>query len=448
MIDHFLRSSIPAGVPTKRCAVILFLALWISPALHAHLQPTTLIALDIAQDHVAMSVHIPLSELELAFGHDVSRNPEQRMPEWEAPFRAYLVRHIRPLTPAGKPWTVQVLDMKAERAEQTRSGPFQEVTVQIRLTPPTPADLRDFDLHYDVILHQVVTHKALVSVQNDWAGGQLQPVQVGRIAVDTATTKIEPLAVHLGAGSWQTGFRAMVSLGMQHIREGTDHMLFLLVLLLPATLRANGRRWGAYGGSRYSLTRLVKIVSAFTLGHSVTLLAGALHWLTLPQRPVEVLIACSILVTAIHAIRPIFPGREQQVAAGFGLIHGLAFATVLADLHLSGGPMALSILGFNLGIELMQLFLIAITVPWLTLLSLTPVHRHLRVGGAVLAIIAAAGWIGNRVSGESNWIERGMTAVTPLAPLGVLILAMISIAAYLANTSRPGPAYINERNPQ
>lgn len=55
------------------------------------------------------------------------------------------------------------------------------------------------------------------------------------------------------------------------------------------------------------------MVSAFTLGHSVTLLAGTLHWLTLPQQPVEVLIACSILVTAIHAIRPLFPGREPQV---------------------------------------------------------------------------------------------------------------------------------------
>jgi len=433
------------GARPLRYALVFLSASWILLPAEAHLQPTTLVALEIGQDRVAMNLHIPLNELELAFGHDVTQRPEQTMAAWEAPFREYLTQHIRPVTPAGKPWTVQVLEMKVERAEQIRSGPFQEVTVHTFLIPPTAADLRDFVLHYDVIMHQVVTHKALVSVQSDWAAGRVEPVQVGLIAVDTATTRIEPLAIHLGEGSWQAGFQAMVSLGMQHIREGTDHLLFLLVLLLPATLLVNRRKWGIYGGSRYSLARLVKIVSAFTLGHSVTLLAGALHWLTLPQQPVEVLIACSILVTAVHAIRPIFPGREQQVAAGFGLVHGLAFATVLADLHLPAGPMALSIFGFNLGIELMQLFVIALTVPWLILLSLTPGHRWVRVGGAVLAAVAAAGWIVNRVSGESNWIERGMTAITRIAPLGILILAMIAIAAYVANTIRTGAACLNER---
>ena len=143
---------------------------------------------------------------------------------------------------------------------------------------------------------------------------------------------------------------------MRHIAEGTDHLLFLLVLLLPAPLLlTKGRRWGGFGGVGYSLRRLLLIVTAFTLGHSFTLLLGALGWVRLPSQPVEVLIAVSILVSAGHAVRPLFPGREAWVAAGFGLVHGLAFASTLANLHLEAGPMALSILGFNLGIELMQL---------------------------------------------------------------------------------------------
>jgi uncharacterized protein (TIGR03437 family) len=91
------------------------------------------------------------------------------------------------------------------------------------------------------------------------------------------------------------------------------------------------------------------------------------------------LIAFSILVSAVHALRPLFPGKEIYVAAGFGLVHGLAFATVLSCLQLNAGPMALSILGFNLGIELMQLFVIAVTMPWLVLLSLTPLYPRVRV---------------------------------------------------------------------
>jgi len=142
----------------------------------------------------------------------------------------------------------------------------------------------------------------------------------------------------------------------------------------------------------------------------------------------------SILVTAAHAVRPLFPGREARIAAAFGLVHGLAFATVLADLHLSFGPLALSILGFNLGIEMTQLFVIAITMPWLILLSLTPAHHYVRTGGAVLAAIAAVGWIANRVSGESNVVERWMTVFTGYSPLAVLALALIAIPAYLRAT--------------
>ena len=298
------------------------------------------------------------------------------------------------------------------------------------LIPPSGAGVRDFVLRYDVIMHQVVTHKALVSVRSDWQSGHIEPTQVGVIAVNTETTKIDPLPIHLEEGSSWAGFKRMVAMGSEHIREGTDHLLFLLVLLLPATLIVRGRSWGEFGGSEYSFRRLIRIVTAFTLGHSITLLAGAMHWLTLPQQPVEVLIACSILVTAVHAIRPIFPGQEAQIAAGFGLVHGLAFATVLADLRLSAVPMALSILGFNIGIELTQLFVIAVTVPWFIVLSLTPAHPWVRVGGALLSGVAACGWILNRISGESNVVERLMTAVTAFAPLGVLVLAGIAIPAY------------------
>lgn len=416
---------------------VIFLVGWawcFAVSTYAHQQPITLVILDARADQVDMKLHIPLGELELAFGHNVTQRPEATISEWSEPLKAYLREHIRPVAANGQPWSVQVREMRVDGAEQTQSGPYQEVLVHLSLVPPAGGSLRDFLLRYDVILHQVVTHKALVSVHSNWAAGRTEPSQVGTIAVNTGTGQIEPLAVHLEQGSWWTGFTRMVRLGMQHIREGTDHLLFLIVLLLPATLTVQDRRWGCYGGLHYSLVRLAKIVTAFTLGHSVTLLAGALHWLTLPQQPVEVLIACSILVTAIHAIRPLFPGWEAQVAAGFGLVHGLAFATVLADLQLAAGPMALSILGFNLGIELMQLFVIAVTVPWFVLLSLTPAHRWVRLGGAALAAIAASGWIVNRVSGDPNEIERLMNSVTAFAPLGILLLAGIAIPAYLYTT--------------
>ena len=386
-------------------------------------------------DSVSMSLHLPLNELELAFGHDVTQNPEQTNTAWGPALREYLAKHIHPVSASGEPGGVRVTDMTVGSAEQTQSGRFQEVTAVVTLLPPPGADPRKFTLNYDVIMHQVVTHKALVSLRSDWGTGRTEPARVGVIAVDTGTATIDPLVIDLGTDSWWTGFSKMVSLGMQHIREGFDHLLFLIAMLLPATLRARGREWGAFGGTHYSFVRLVSIVSAFTLGHSATLLAGALHWVRLPQQPVEVLIAFSILVTAIHAIRPIFPGREAQIAAGFGLVHGLAFATVVADLNLTAGRLAVSILGFNLGIELMQLFVIALIIPWLILLSVTPAHRWVRLGGAALSAVAAVGWIVNRVSGESNIIERWMISCSRMAPLGILPLALVTIPAWFLTTS-------------
>ena len=184
---------------------------------------------------------------------------------------------------------------------------------------------------------------------------------------------------------------------MQHIAGGLDHLLFLFVLLLPAPLLPAGKRWGAFRGLRGSFGQLLKIVTAFTLGHSLTLLIGGLGWLRLPQKPVEILIAVSILVSAIHAIRPIFAGKEPWVAGGFGLVHGLAFSTSIAQFGFSTWSLLMTILGFNLGIELMQLAIVLLVVPTLILLSRSGRYAPVRLAGATLAALAALTWIGARV---------------------------------------------------
>src|SRR6201999_1656522 len=100
-------------------------------------------------------------------------------------------------------------------------------------------------------------------------------------------------------------------------------------LLLPAPLVALAGRWRGRATMRRSLVHILGIVTAFTLGHSLTLALSGFGLVRLPSRPVEVLIAISILVSAIHAMRPLFPGREALIAASFGLVHGLAFASAL-----------------------------------------------------------------------------------------------------------------------
>lgn len=399
--------------------------------LFAHQSPTTLVFLDVKPESVAMELQMPLGELELAFGHDITQNTETLVTRLRPELQEYLTNHIRPTT-RNQPWSVTFAEMQVGAAEQTQSGPYQEITAHLILTPPAGVSPREFVLNYDVIMHQVVTHSALVAVRRDWETGKTgeQPNGIGLIKVDTASAQIYPLKINLEQGSWWSGFTGMIALGAAHIKEGTDHLLFLLVLLLPAPLLVKDGRWANFGGTKYSIARLLKIVTAFTVGHSITLLVGASGWLLPPQQPIEVLIAVSILISAVHAVRPIFSGREIYIAAGFGLVHGLAFATVLSNFNLNAGAMALSILGFNVGIELMQLFVIALVVPWLILLGQTAFYQWIRIGGAVLAAIAALVWIVERVSGSPNKIGGFVQNIAEFAHLGILVLALIALSVY------------------
>jgi hypothetical protein len=225
-----------------------------------------------------------------------------------------------------------------------------------------------------------------------------------------------------------SGFEGAFHLGVSHIAEGTDHLLFLLVLLLPAPLLVCGGRWDRRASVQRSLLQILRIVTAFTLGHSLTLALAAFGLVQLPSRPVEVLIAVSILVSAIHAIRPLFPGREAAIAAFFGLIHGLAFASTLGDLGFSSWYRLVSLLGFNLGIEAMQLTVVAITLPSLLLLSRLRAYALLRIGGACFAAIAAIGWIVERSFNTENVINPFVESVARHAPWIATALLLLSLS--------------------
>ncbi|MEV7733190.1 HupE/UreJ family protein [Streptomyces sp. NPDC088921] len=315
------------------------------------------------------------------------------------------------------------------------------------LTPPAGADVRHFTFAYDVIVHQVVTHTVLVTVRQDWAAGQVDgegTTQVGTIRIDTRTMTVPALKVDLGDGSAWRGFLAMVKLGSDHILTGTDHLLFLLILLLPAPLAATGRRWDGLVGARRALGRIGRITLAFTAGHSVALAVTALGRLDVPGWPIEAFIAASILVGAIHAVRPLFPGKEAQVAGVFGLGHGMAFSFVLAEMHLSTGQLVTSLLGFNLGIELVQLLLVGLALPSLLVLARLRVQPALRLTGAVLTGTAAAGWLADRL-GLPNPVARaadsaGSHTTLLLASLTVTALAATASTLTTRRHARPGPA--------
>lgn len=411
------------------CSVI-FIILGITPVQSlAHQSPNSLVFLDVSPDRVAMEIQLPIPELELAFGNNISKNPGTLIKRLGPQLEEYLQAHIHACMDKNHPWAVEIDELKMDKGKYIESGiDYWELVVHIILKPQAGENTRKFILDYDVIMHQVINHVALVAIRSDWETGSTGVTdEASVINWNIKDNVIYPLEVNLEKGSWWTGFKKMVVLGMNHIKEGTDHLLFLIVLLLPCMLFSKGKRWVQSGGTKNNFLRLLKIVTAFTIGHSATLLIGALEWLKVPAQPVEILIAFSILISAAHAIYPIFPGKETYVAAGFGLIHGLAFASVLANLDLGAGTMALTILGFNLGIELMQLFVIALIAPWQILLSKTPFYTWVRIPGAIVAAIAALAWIAERSSGNANFITLVITRASQYGWYCVMALATVAI---------------------
>jgi hypothetical protein len=403
-----------------------------------HPMPNTIVLLDVKTKGVAAELQLPLSELQLALGFDASKDAQLALKRVTPGLQQYLLQHIRPTTNDGRPWNVIIEKMNLQDAQQTAAGKYQELTVHVYMQPPADASVRSFIFNYDVIVHQVVTHDVLVSVRNDWDAGlhETSPLEVGVIHVDVQSNTIAPLKVNLDEGSKWKGFISMLQLGIKHISEGTDHLLFLLVLLLPAPLLVDRKKWSHFGGTKYSVVRLVRIVTAFTIGHSFTLLLGAIGWVKLPSQPVEILIALSIFISAIHAIRPLFPGKEIYIAAGFGLVHGLAFASVLSNLNLDAARMALSILGFNLGIEIMQLLAIALVIPWLIILSRTSTYVYVRIVGGALAGIAALAWMQERITGLANAVTDFILQGAKYGYIAIFILAIITIITILLQRTK------------
>lgn len=398
--------------------------LLIGTPLHGHNMPQSAVMLDFGHDAVSVDLILPIQELELAFKQPLLQEPASILANYEPQLRAYLHEHIQPITTDGRPWTVEIetLDL------QIRDQPY-DLLAHVRMTPPAGASVRKFRFNYSVTNHEVMSHIAIVTVRSDWDTAVFSghPENLGMLQFTVTGMDIDR-----SRGSWTEGFKAVFKHGMRHIAEGPDHLLFLLALLLPAPLLAAGKRWGKHDGLKPTFLKLIKIVSAFTIGHSLTLAIAGLGWLKLPSQPVEILIAVSILVTAVHAVRPCFAGKEIYIAAGFGLVHGLAFASTLTEFGFIRWYLALTILAFNLGIEVMQLFVVACVVPWLILLSRTACYAWVRVAGAIFAGTAALGWIAERAFSFHNPMETVVASLAHRAWFVVGALALVSLTLLIA----------------
>jgi HupE / UreJ protein len=198
----------------------------------------------------------------------------------------------------------------------------------------------------------------------------------------------------LGSGSWWEQLSAYVHEGVWHIWLGFDHILFLLSLLLPAVLLLRNGKWQPAESFGAAFLDVAKIVTAFTVAHSITLSLAALGVVTPPSRWIESGIALSVVLAAVNNIFPLVRHGRWLAAFGFGLIHGFGFASALKDLGLPTGSLALSLFGFNVGVELGQLAIVTAFLPLAFLLRSTWAYRRVVLIGGSATIAAIAGvWL-------------------------------------------------------
>jgi hypothetical protein len=182
---------------------------------------------------------------------------------------------------------------------------------------------------------------------------------------------------------------------VRHIATGFDHILFLLSLLLPAVLVRDGRGWRSALSFRHAFVDVAKVVTAFTLAHSITLTLAALSIVVLPSRLVEAGIALSVVLASLNNLFPVVADGRWIAAFAFGLLHGFGFAGALHDLGLPAGSLALSLAGFNLGVEAGQLAIVMLFLPLAFALRSTWAYRRMVFAGgsAVIATVAAAWFV-------------------------------------------------------
>ena len=274
------------------------------------------------------------------------------------------------------------------------------------------------DVKYDVVYEKDNTHRGYLITENSWSAGVIN--QEANISLSFSPNDTEQTLDLSDTSMWK-GLKAMIKQGVWHIWIGLDHILFLLALILPSVVRRIRKKepsvsdlsvsiettqWVPVENFKDAFLYVIKIITFFTIAHTITLSLASLEIVSLPSRFVESIIALSIGLAAYHNIRPIFKGKDWIIAFVFGLFHGFGFASVLSDLGLTSENLGLSLLGFNIGVEIGQLLIIAMMFPILYLLRKTKFYKKILLYGSIFLIIVSLYWVIERVFDISFGLEE------------------------------------------
>lgn len=389
------------------CALALTLLAALPSSATAHVIGQSYLYLQVTESDVTGRFEIALKDLNPALG--LSGTPreitKENVRDHEEFLRDYVSRNIV-ITANGKPLDINFLDTDKPVGVGYVRLPFDLSGYE---TVPT-----QLTFEYSILFDEDPSHMGFVLIESNWATGTFNN-EAGISLTFSPDDRSDTLDLTT-KGRWK-GFVAVIRLGMEHIWGGVDHILFLIALLLPAVMKREEGRWVPVDSFGPALLNVIKIVTAFTVAHSVTLSLAALGVIELPSRLVEVIIAVSIAIAAFDILRPVFHSKIWLVVLGFGLFHGFGFAGALSEMGVFGEYVWLPLLAFNLGVEIGQVVVVAIVFPILFLLRRFWLYPKLIMpAGAVFLIAISLAWV----------IERTFDINIPMGKLPVMLYETVT----------------------
>ncbi len=385
----------PAGQTLLRrfCFVVLLLILAI-PTAFAHKASDAYLQVRHDPTGVTVRVDVALRDLDRELVLDQDGNGELT---WGEVRRRHA--EIQSLIDQNMVWRIQDATRQpckpgdAEALQLERHSDGRYAVLQRRWTcSAAPAEAT---LTYRLFAVSDPTHRGVLSWQQ--AGAQ----RITVVAPGDAALSLSwhgPAGATSEQGTSDHGWMRIFQDGVHHIWIGVDHVLFLVVLLLPSVLRREAGAWVPAEHWRSALGRVLAVVTAFTVAHSITLGLAVLDEVQPSSRWVESLIALSVLLAALNNLRPLIVASRWRFTFLFGLVHGFGFANALRDIGLAKSELVGPLLLFNLGVEVGQLAIVGALVPllwWWRRWRGYP--SWLLMGGSAVVAAIAAVWLVERV---------------------------------------------------
>lgn len=363
-------------------SILIFLIYWsLIPQILAHQSSNSYLTLDVKMNSIDAKWDIDLKDLEFKVGVDSDFDNQITWAELknrETPIVAYAFSQLN----------MQQQNANCQQHDiRLMYDQYQDTSYAVlKFKISCPDEIDVITLSYNLFFDIDNNHRGFVRLLNNNANN---------LAVFSPENNLQTLKIK---SAFSAVFSSFSKEGMWHIWNGFDHLLFLICLLLPSVLVYKDARWIVKNNAMTIVWDIMKIVTAFTVAHSITLTLSVLKIVTLPVHLVEAMIAISVLIVALNNLYPRFNEKRWMLAFSFGLIHGFGLANVLNEFELSSTNLGMTLISFNIGVEIGQLAIVCMLFPVIYLMRQWRIYSNgFLQTGSLLTMVLAMIWFSERV---------------------------------------------------